>query len=38
MIFKMQLLKNIKKSNKNPKNKEKENLIHFCSYFYSGNE
>ena len=26
MIFKMQLLKNIKKSNKIPKNKEKEYL------------
>ena len=31
MIFKMQLLKNIKKSNKTPKNKEKENFVHFCS-------
>ena len=31
MIFKMQLLKNIKKSNKIPKNKEKESFIHFCS-------
>ena len=31
MIFNMQLLKNIKKSNKIPKNNEKENSIHFCS-------
>ena len=31
MIFNMQLLKNIIKSNKIPKNNEKENSIHFCS-------
>ena len=31
MIFKMQLLRNNKKSNKIPRNKEKENFIHFCS-------
>ena len=31
MIFNMQLLKNIKKGNKIPKNKEKENFINFCS-------
>ena len=31
VIFKMQLIKNIKKSNKIPKNKEKENFINFSS-------